>query len=385
MSLPRKLDLVSRTASKSCFLFGPRGVGKTTLINNSLPQKTLKIDLLKSRYFTDLSANPSLLEELCGNEPFVVIDEIQRIPELLNEVHRLIEEKKKRFLLTGSSARKLKRGHANLLGGRARPLYLYPFIMNEIGPSFELHKALLTGTLPAVWFSDDPAADLDAYLSVYLKEEIKAEGIVRNLPAFMHFLKVSALCSGELVNYAAIASDSAVGEGTVRSHFQILEDTLLGTALEPFIGSKKRKAIGTHKFYLFDNGVRNFILGIDSLDRYSNQYGICFETFMANELKAYLSYKGIHKEITFWRTTSQFEVDFLIGRTTAIEVKATQRVSSKHLKGLGALAEEKIFKNFFLISEDSVQRVIKDPNGHDIQLLPWNIFLDKIWKNEIEL
>lgn len=385
MSVARKLDLLNQTKAKSCFLFGPRGVGKTTLIKEVYPPDVLIIDLLKSRYFTDLSADPGQLESLCEGVSFVVIDEIQRVPELLNEVHRLIEDKKKRFLLTGSSARKLKRGQANLLGGRARSLHLLPFVSSELESKFNLKRALMTGTLPAIWFSENPSADLDSYLNVYLKEEIREEGVVRNLPAFSRFLKVAALSSGELVNYASVASDAAVGEATVRAHFQILQDTLIGRSLEPFVETKKRKAIATEKFYFFDNGVRNFILGLDTIDRNSNQYGTCFETFIANELIAYLAYNHIHKELTFWRSTSQFEVDFLIGRTSAIEVKATQRVTDKHLKGLRALAEEKIFRQLFVISEDPVSRTISDSKHCKIQIHPWNKFLKAIWTGEIEL
>ena len=385
MSIRRKLDLATHTRSKSCFLFGPRGVGKTTLIREAYPLATLKIDLLRSRYFTDLSSNPGLLEGLCESEDFIVIDEIQKVPELLNEVQRLIEERGKKFLLTGSSARKLRRGQSNLLGGRARNLNLYPFIYPEIEKGFSLKRALYYGTLPSIWLSSDPLEDLDAYLNAYLKEEIREEGIVRNLSAFSRFLKVSALSSGELVNYAAIGSDAGISETTVKSHFQILEDTLIGTALEPFIESRKRKAITTQKFYFFDNGVRNYILGLQALDRNSSLYGTCFETFVANELRAYLSYQRIHKELSFWRSTSQYEVDFLVGRSSAIEVKAAQKITDKHLKGLRALAEEKIFKQFFVVSEDPVARTIKDNPNCTIQILPWQQFLNKIWSGEIEL
>ncbi len=382
MVVKRKLDLRLKTKERTCFLFGPRGVGKTTLIRETFTQQCLVIDLLRSREFTDLSADPGILEELCRGHKFVIIDEVQRIPELLNEVHRLIEEKGIRFLLTGSSARKLKQQHANMLGGRASSLKLFPFLFTEIGQGFDLSRALLVGTLPTVWLNQDPIEILDAYLTTYLKEEITAEGLIRNLPAFSRFLKVSALASGELINYAAIASDATVKETTVRSHFQVLEDTLIGSRLEPFVESKKRKAIATEKFFYFDNGVRNFILGIESLDRNSDIYGKCFETFIFNELKAYLSYNRIHKPLTFWRSRSQFEVDFLIGNSIAIEVKATKKVTDKHLKGLRALAEENIFKSYYLVSEDPVTRIVKE--GHnEYSLMPWNVFLTNLWNKKI--
>lgn len=385
MSYSRKLDLLKATQEKSVFLFGPRGVGKTTLIRDSFGPTTLIVDLLKSRLYTDLSSDPSLLEELIGENKFVVIDEIQRVPELLNEVQRLIEERRIRFLLTGSSARKLKKENANLLGGRARRLSLFPFIYLEVASEFKLKKVLQFGSLPFVFTSKDPEAELDAYLNIYLREEIKAEGMVRNLPAFSRFLKVAALNSGQLINYAAIGSDSSVKETTVRSHYEILDDTLIGFTIEPFVETRKRKAIATGKFYFFDNGIRNFIVGLESLDRHSHQYGICFETFFANELKAYLAYNQVRKALTFWRSTSQFEVDFLIGQSAAIEVKATQKVTEKHLKGLFALSEENIFKHFYLISEDPLMRTVRISKTSQIHIYPWNIFLERLWAGKILL
>jgi len=370
---------------KSCFLFGPRAVGKTSLIREEIKNipNILYIDLLKARYFTLLSGNPSELENLIENhQKIVIIDEIQKSPLLLDEAHRLIEERGIHFLLTGSSARKLKRGHANLLGGRAWTLNLFPLIFSEI-PHFDLSRSLRFGLLPAVWFSQNPEEELDSYISTYLKEEILMEGLSRNLPAFNRFLKVAALSSGNLVNYSQMASDAQVAESTIRGHFEVLQDTLIGYIIEPFIESKKRKAIITPKFYLFDNGVRNALMGTTSLDRNSDLYGNAFEAWLAHEIRAYLSYTRSKLPLTFWRSTSQFEVDFLIGNKVAIEVKATSHAHEKHLKGLMALSEEKIFKRFYLVTQDPIARTYPLKNGNKATLLPWSDFLKKLWSGEV--
>ena len=385
MFLKRLLKLKPFLGKKSCFLFGPRSVGKTLLIHEEIKgtSNILYIDLLKARYFTLLSGHPSELENLIeGHHKIVIIDEIQKAPLLLDEVHRLIEERKINFLLTGSSARKLKRGHANLLGGRAWTLNLFPLVSHEI-PHFDLHRALRFGSLPSVWLSENPEEDLDSYISTYLKEEILAEGLSRNLPAFNRFLKVAALSSGNLINYAEMASDAQVAESTLRGHFEVLQDTLIGYSLEPFIESKKRKAITTPKFYLFDNGVRHALMGTTSLDRNSDIYGSSFEAFLAHEIRAYLSYTRLKLPLTFWRSTSQFEVDFLIGKEVAIEVKSTSRAHEKHLKGLMALSEEKIFKHFYLVTQDPVRRSYSLKNGRKAILLPWNDFLKQLWNKKI--
>lgn len=385
MFLQRFLKLRPFLSKKSCFLFGPRAVGKTFLIREEIKSisDALYIDLLKARYFTLLSGNPSEIENLIENHhKVVIIDEIQKVPPLLDEVHRLIEERGIHFLLTGSSARKLKRGHANLLAGRAWTLRLFPLIFSEIA-KFDLNRALRFGLLPVVWLSQDPEEELDSYISTYLKEEILAEGLSRNLPAFNRFLKVAALSSGNLINYSQMASDAQVAESTIRGHFEILQDTLIGYIVEPFIESKKRKAIATPKFYIFDNGVRHALMGTTSLDRNSDLYGSSFEAWLAHEIRAYLSYTRSKLPLTFWRSTSQFEVDFLIGDKIAIEVKACSQANKKHLKGLLALSEEKIFKHFYLVTQDPIARTYPLKNSCNVKLLPCRDFLKKLWTGEI--
>lgn len=385
MFLQRFLKLKPFLTKKSCFLFGPRAVGKTSLIREEIKSisDVLYIDLLKARYFTLLSGNPSEIENLIENHhKIVVIDEIQKVPTLLDEAHRLIEERDIHFLLTGSSARKLKRGHANLLAGRAWTLQLFPLILSEIA-KFDLNRALRFGLLPVVWLSQDPEEELDSYISTYLKEEILAEGFSRNLPAFNRFLKVAALSSGNLINYSQMASDAQVAESTIRGHFEILQDTLIGYIIEPFIESKKRKAIATPKFYIFDNGVRHALMGTTSLDRNSDLYGSSFEAWLAHEIRAYLSYTRSKLPLTFWRSTSQFEVDFLIGDKVAIEVKACSQANKNHLKGLLALSEEKIFKYFYLVTQDPIARTYPLKNNCNVKLLPCRDFLKQLWNGKI--
>ena len=384
MFIQRFLKTAPFLKKKSCFLFGPRAVGKTSLIREEIKNMSnvLYIDLLKSRYFTLLSGNPSELENLIENQTTIIIDEIQKVPQLLDEVHRLIETKKYRFLLTGSSARKLKKGHANLLAGRAWTLNLFPLTFSELS-RFDLKRALRFGLLPVVWLSQDPEEELDAYISTYLKEEIMAEGLSRNLPAFNRFLKVAALSSGSLINYSKMASDTQVAESTLRGHFEILQDTLMGIIIEPFIESKKRKAITTPKFYIFDNGVRHALMGTTALDRNSDLYGSSFEAFIAHEMRAYLSYSRSKLPLTFWRSTSQFEVDFLIGDKVAIEVKAASHAHDGYLRGLSALSDENIFRDFYLITQDPITRTGNLKSGQKVKFIPWDQFLKRLWKGEI--
>lgn len=381
MNYKRLLNLEELLSKKSFFLFGPRSTGKTFLINQNLKDKALVLNLLRSDLFLRLSGSPSDLEDIIGGSPanhkIVAIDEIQRIPELLFEVHRLLENSSLRFLLTGSSARKLKKGNADMLAGRAWTANLFPLCYKEI-PNFDLHRYLRYGGLPQVIGSANPEEELYSYVDIYLREEIRAEGLIRKLQPFTRFLKVAALSSGDLINFAEVASDCAVPASTIREYYAILEDTLIGFMLEPWAQSKKRKAIQTAKFYLFDTGVRHALSGTKVLDRNSDLYGKSFEQFIGMELRAYVSYRRIKEGLTFWRSTHGYEVDYLVGETTAIEVKATQRVSQQDFKGLSALSEEKIFKNFYLVSQDKIGQK-KD----GVFSVHWEDFLKRLWSDEI--
>jgi predicted AAA+ superfamily ATPase len=377
MEIKRQLQLPSLLAMKSFFLFGPRATGKTTLIHQQLAKTATIIDLLDSRYFLRLSAAPYELESLIAAAPadIIVIDEIQRIPELLNEIHRLIESRNLTFLLTGSSARKLRRGKANLLAGRVWNAGMFPLIYREI-PDFDLSRYLRYGGLPAVYLSGHPEEELDAYVNTYLKEEILAEGLIRRLPPFSRFLKTIALANAEMINFTKLANDCQVPPSTVTEYVGLLEDTLVGFLLPAWTESQKRKAIKTGKFYFFDPGITHMLAGTEALDRNSNLYGKSFEQFICMELRAYLSYRRIKLPLTYWRSKSGHEVDFLIGTRTAIEVKTSRKISRNDLKGLKYLKEEDVFKNLILVSQDPVSTL-----SENILTVPWQKFLSDLWKD----
>lgn len=380
MLLQRTLNLSKLLAKKSFFLFGPRATGKSTLIKTQFSDTVPLINLLRSDIYLRLTINPYELESIITAYPdysVVIIDEIQRIPELLNEVHRLIEEKKIHFLLTGSSARKLKKDDVNLLGGRAWKAELFPLTSDEI-PDFNLKRYLQYGGLPPVYLSAEPEEELYAYIDTYLKEEIQAEAFVRKVPAFSRFLQISALTSGCMMNFSEIANDTGISASSIREYYHILEDTFIGFMLPAWTKSIKRKAISTAKFYYFDIGVKNTLAGIKSIEPKSDLYGQAFEHFIALELRAYLSYRRLHKSLHYWASTHGFEVDFIVDNEIAIEVKSTDKVGEKHFKGLKMLAEENICQHYFLVSQDKTNR-----NVNQFQAIYWQDFLKKLWKDEI--
>ena len=371
----RILNLQELLSQKSFFLFGPRGSGKTTLIDLSL-KDALVIDLLHSKTYTRLLRNPSQLEELViRDDQIVVIDEIQKLPALLDEVHRLIQKRKLTFLLTGSSARKIKHGGANLLAGRAREARLFPLVSREL-PNLDLLRMLNHGGLPDIYDSNQPDEDLTAYVDTYLREEIKAEAVTRNVSAFIEFLDALALANGEELNYESFSSDLQVSTTTLKNYLKILEDTLLGFRIAGFTKTKKRKAIARAKHYLFDLGVTRHLAKTTEIRPGSKAFGDALEHFIILEIRAWLSYSRDRRELTYWRSTSQFEVDALIGKDIAIEIKASENPSDKHLKGLRALKEEKIFKTFLLVCTESQIRKTSD----GIEILPWREFLARLWQ-----
>jgi len=373
--LPRTLDLAALMARKSHFLLGPRQTGKTTLIRDALPG-VRSYDLLDSRVFLELSRAPQRLEEeLDASTQIVAIDEIQRLPELLNEVHRLIETRGTRFLLTGSSARSLRRGGVNLLGGRARTRYLHPLTRSELGSHFDLARAIERGTIPSIYFSDDPAADLNAYAGTYLSQEVIAEGATRNAPAFSRFLHVAALCNGRIVNFTNIANDAQVPRTTVYEYFEILKDTLIIRELPAWQRSTRRKPITSSKYYFFDIGVASQLQG-RTIKAETPEFGAGFEAYVMHELAAWADYRAA-EDIRYWRSTSGFEVDFVLGDHTAIEIKATRNVTNDHLKGLRALAEEQHLRRYLCVA------MVERPRTVDgITILPWRQFFDALWADE---
>ena len=376
LKFKRTLDITNPLKQASCFFFGARGTGKSFLIRESFDNKAFIINLLRAQIFLRLSENPSLIESMIreSNKKIVVIDEVQKLPILLDEVHRLIEEEGLRFLLTGSSARKLKRGHANLLAGRARIEHLYPLTTQEL-PEFNLNHYLLWGGLPEVQKVTDKRDFLNSYIEMYIQEEILAEQIARSLPHFSRFLKTSALCSGELINFSNVANDAQLSSSTVKNYFEILQDTMVGYILEPWVESHKRKAIQTAKFYFFDVGVRNRILNVNEVVPATEFFGNCFEHFIFMELKAWHAYSKQDTPIYFWRSVNHHEVDFIIANEIAIEVKSKTKTSTHDAKNLFALREEGAHKKYFVISQDPINRT---ENG--ITYLFWKDFLDKLWQ-----
>ena len=372
--IPRRLDLRAVVEQKSCFLFGPRQTGKSTLIRQQFADCPVW-NLLDQTLFLRLSRNPALIRESLAERPgtgIAVVDEIQRMPALLNEVHLLIEEHGIRFLLTGSSARRLRRKGVNLLGGRARSRVLHPLLRVELGDRFDLDRALEHGLLPPIFFSESPAEDLAGYAGDYLREEVAAEALVRNIGAFSRFLEVAALAHGELVNFANVANDAQVPASTVREYYEILKDTLLAHEVPAFTDTRRRKAISTSKYYLFDVGVARHLQGRRGLAPGTSEYGMAFESFIGQEIRAWCDHHR-HPAPRYWRSKSQFEVDFVFA-DMAVEVKAKAHVGARDLKGVKALREEGVCARYAVVSLEPTPRRVDG-----ISILPWADFLDRLW------
>ena len=368
------------SAEESIFLWGARQTGKSTLLGR-LYKNHLYIDLLLSDVFERYTRNPVMLREVVmawdGPQP-VIIDEIQRIPALLNEVHWLMVNKSAKFILSGSSPRKILKSGTNLLGGRALRYELYPLIKNEI-PDFDLLRALNHGLLPRHYLSKRPKKLLSTYIGSYLQDEIIAEAKIRNIASFTRFLEIAAFSNGEMVNYSNIGSECGVSPPTVREYFQILEDTLIGRFVPSFQKKPKRRIIQSPRFYYFDVGIANYLLKREKILPGSETFGKAFEHYIYHELYAHRHYTQSDYSISYWRTTSGLEVDFILGdHEVAIEVKATPGASTRHLKGLKSFAEEYTVKRKILVSLDPEPR-----KSGDILILPWNRFLELLWNGEI--
>ena len=377
----RFLDFSAEARKKSIFLFGPRQTGKTFLLKLLFPDSP-RYDLLRSQDFLRLTAAPHLLrDELSARRDSlagvpVIIDEIQKLPILLDEVHAMIEDFGLTFILTGSSTRKLKRSGVNLLGGRARTRHLFPLVYPEI-PQYDLVRACNYGTLPSIYTSDEPVEDLKSYCGNYLKEEIQMEGQVRRIENFSRFLEVAGLINGELLNIEALSSDVGISSPTLREYLTIIEDTLIGSLLRPYKKTVHRKGVSSAKLYLFDVGVANILARRGTIELKSELFGKAFEHLIHNELRAYLSYSHDSRELSFWRDRYGHEVDFLIGDDIAIEVKASSMVIGKHLKGLRMLSEEVKLKHKIVVSLDSQPRLIDD-----ILVVPHTEFMARLWHGD---
>jgi predicted AAA+ superfamily ATPase len=371
----RVLPLREILKQRSVFLLGPRQTGKSTLVRQLFPEAAY-YDLLEADTFRELSARPEFLRQtLAPQTEVVVVDEVQKLPSLLDEIQLLIDRNKRlRVILTGSSARKLRRGGANMLGGRAWVCHLHPLVSPELGHDRMLDR-LNRGSLPAIVDSPDYREDLKAYIGSYLHEEIRAEGLTRSIQNFSRFLEVAALTHGEQINFTSVGSDAGVPPSTIREHYQILEDTLIGHQLPAFRKTIKRKPVATAKFYLFDVGVANALRRTGSIEEGSEAYGRALEHLVFLELKSYLSYSRRDSDLTYWRSLSQFEVDFVVGSSVAIEVKAKSRVSPRDYKGISALAEEMPLKKKIVVCNEKRRRKTDD----GIEIIPPIDFFKELW------
>ncbi len=375
----RALDLRETVRHKSIFLFGPRQTGKSTLVRETFPDAAY-YDLLEADTFRELSARPEYLRQtLKAEQSIVVVDEVQKLPALLDEIQLLLDRNKKlRFVLTGSSARKLKRGAANLLGGRAWICRLHPLVSIELDDSRLLDR-LNRGSLPAIIDSEHYREDLKAYVGTYLREEIRAEGLTRSIENFSRFLEVAGLTSGEQINFAAVADDAGFPPRTVREHYQILEDTLVGHQIPAYQKTSKRKPVATAKFFFFDIGVANTLKRIRGIEAGSDTYGRALEHLVFLELRAYLDYRRLDHDLTYWRSRSQFEVDFVVGDQLGVEVKSKTRVSPRDYKGLLALGEEVKLKRKLVVCGEKQRRRADD----GVEILPPVDFFRELWAGNL--
>lgn len=375
----KRLQNFSRAGKHSFFLWGARQTGKSTLINEVFAD-ALKFDLLESEVFGQLLTRPQSLREIVeASQPStVVIDEVQKIPILLNEVHRLIEKQKIQFVLTGSSPRKLLRTQQNLLGGRALRYELYPLSFAEI-PDFNLATALNRGLIPNHYLSDDAEMLISSYIKSYLEDEIYAEARIRNLGLFSQFLHKAAFSNGEMVNYSNIATDCGISAPSVKEYFQLLADTMIGRYVLPYQKRPKRQVVSTPKFYFFDVGLVNHLLKRKSVEPGTEHYGHAFEHFIHMELNAHTHYTQKNYPITFWRTATKLEVDFILGdNEVAIEVKSSDNIQLKLLKNLRAFLEEYTVNRAIVISHERFPRQVGN-----ILILPWREFLERLWAGQI--
>lgn len=378
-NIVQRLFTLDLPPDRSAFLWGPRKIGKSHWIAHHLPDATV-IDLLKTDLFAEYAARPALLRERFQRHTgMVVIDEVQKIPMLLDEVHWLIENSAVQFLLTGSSARKLRRGHANLLGGRAWTKRMTPLASPEID-DLDLESLMVSGLVPPHFLSSDPLADLRAYVADYLKEEIAAEALTQHIPSFSEFLHVAALTNSELLNYTNVSREAGVSAKVVRNYFQILEDTYLGFRIKPWIKSRDRRMIETEKFYLFDVGLANY-LARRAPKMGTPEFGKAFEHFILMELTAYQAYRQPELAITFWRTSTNQEVDFLLNdKAVALEIKASRRVHDTDTTALQALHGDGPVGRSIIVCLETEPRQL---SRSQVEVLPWKNFLEQLWAGDV--
>lgn len=373
-------QLFNNSEGSSFFVWGARQTGKSTLLKQVF-KDALTFDLLNTDLLRRFTKRPAEFREIVlasEDVKTILIDEVQKVPELLNEIHWLIENTNKRYVMSGSSPRKILKQGINLLGGRALRYELYPLSFSEI-PDFDLLKALNQGLIPKHYDAKNYQNLLSAYIGAYLEEEIIAETRIRDKQIFYGFLEKAAFSNGEIVNYTNIATDCGISSPTVKEYFTILKETMLGKYVESFQKKPKRRVILAPKFYFFDVGIANFLLNRKNIEQGTESFGPAFEHFIYMELLAYSQYSGKMFPIHYWRTTSQLEVDFILGdHEVALEVKSTDNVQAKHLKGLKAFGEEYTTKRNIVVSCDPYPRKMGD-----VDIMPWKVFLTKLWDNEL--
>jgi predicted AAA+ superfamily ATPase len=369
---------------KSAFLWGPRKIGKSSYLKDTFPN-SLMYDFLKTDLALELIKRPSLLKEqiLAKDDRIlklpIILDEVQKVPQILDEVHWLIENKGLSFILCGSSPRKLKRGKANLLGGRAWRYEMFPLVSSELG-DVDLLRALNQGMIPDHYLRNSYKKSLYAYVRDYLKEEVFNEGLTRNIPAFARFFDAVGYSHGELTNFSNIARDCGVDAKTVKEYYQILVDTLLGRMVEPFKKRQSRQVITkAPKFYLFDVGVAGSMVKRFIPEERGQLFGKAFEHFIFTEIAAHCSYSELDYEINFWRTKSGYEVDFILGNgMIAVEVKGTSYVENREMRALTAFIVEFAPQKAFIVCNEKTERV----HGK-LKILPWRKFLEDLWGGRI--
>ena len=376
----KRLFDIEKQLDEAMFLFGARQVGKSTLLQERF-EDAVYYDLLLPNIRKSFKRNPELLKEALSSKPagtLVIVDEIQKVPELLDLVHWLMVNKGLRFILSGSSARKLKKSGANTLGGRAQPRTLFPLVWPEVS-DFQIDKAVQNGMIPRHYLADDATDRLEAYVDVYIKEEILNEVSVQDIDAFERFMEVAAISDGEMLNYSNIATDCGVSAKTVKSYYQILYDTMLGYEIPAYRKVIKRQIVQAPKFYYFDVGLSNYLMGRHNLKRGSDDYGHAFEHFVMQELIAYKGYCRRKNELSYWHTYNGKEVDAVIGDAeVAIEIKSCEQVKTKHKAGLKAFKEEHPECRLILVSLDPITRV-----SGDKELIYVTDFLRMLWNGEI--
>lgn len=376
----KRLFDIEKQLDEAMFLFGARQVGKSTLLQERF-EDAVYYDLLLPNIRKSFKRNPELFKEALSSKPtgtLVIVDEIQKVPELLDLVHWLMVNKGLRFILSGSSARKLKKSGANTLGGRAQPRTLFPLVWPEVS-DFQIDKAVQNGMIPRHYLADDATDRLEAYVDVYIKEEILDEASVQDIDAFERFMEVAAISDGEMLNYSNIATDCGVSAKTVKSYYQILYDTMLGYEIPAYRKVIKRQIVQAPKFYYFDVGLSNYLMGRHNLKRGSDDYGHAFEHFVMQEIIAYKGYCRRKNELSYWHTYNGKEVDAVIGDAeVAIEIKSCEQVKTKHKAGLKAFKEEHPECRLILVSLDPITRV-----SGDKELIYVTDFLRMLWNGEI--